>query len=63
MKPNYSGRMLDKLLLIAAKQTSAVRPNPDDPEYIPMRRQILKDLTLAFWGIRQELQMERRQKK
>ena len=61
MKPNYSGRLLDRLVLIAFKQTASVRENPDDPEYAAVRGGIVETVTWAVWEARERLQRRRRE--
>lgn len=59
MLPNYSGKLLDKIILIAAKQTAPIRHNPDDPEYVEARISVVRSLSWALWEVRNELQAKR----
>lgn len=60
MFPNYTGRLLDKLFLIAAKQTGNVRANPDDNSYLSERTAAAKATAMALFEARNELQRDRR---
>lgn len=60
MAPKYSGQMLDKLILIAAQQTAAVRENPDDKGYVAKRSTVLETVAWAMWETRNRLQDRRR---
>lgn len=59
MYPNYNGRLMDRLVVIAAQQTAEVRQNPDDSEYITARADAMRALVKAWWQVRLELHMER----
>lgn len=59
MLPNYSGRLLDKLFLIVAKQTDEVRENPDDPGYVSNRSTVAETVTWGLWQARERLQTRR----
>jgi hypothetical protein len=63
MLPNYSGRLFDKLMVLATRQTSAIRLNPDDQDYVAERVRIIKALAWALWQARDELQARRRAQK
>lgn len=56
MVPKYAGRLLDRLVLIVAKQTSNVRGNPEDAEYAVSRGTALETVTWSLWQARKRLQ-------
>lgn len=58
--PNYGGRLLDKLMLIVAEQTSVLRPNVEDAEYAVQRGTVLETVTWRMWEARERLQARRR---
>lgn len=58
MLPNYSGRLLDRILLVALKQTGTIRQNPDEPDYPACRATVVKSLVKAIWKTRHELHEE-----
>lgn len=60
MLPNYSGRLLDKLILIVAKQTADIKENSDDPSYPVNRGIVLETTTRAMWEARERLHQQRR---
>jgi len=59
MVPNYSGRLLDRLVLIVAKQTSLIRENPDEPGYAVSRGTIVEQVVWRIWEARNRLQVRR----
>lgn len=59
--PAYTGRLLDKLILILVKQTARVKYNPDDPEYPLTRVTVLRATAKALWCERDALQAWRRE--
>ncbi len=60
MVPNYTGRFLDKLILLILKQTAVVRENVEEPEYPATRSAILKKVVTSLWATRDELHVELR---
>jgi len=60
MSPNYTGRLLDRIILIVVKQTSNVKPNPDDTDYPGQRVAVLKRTAMALFKARNEMQQDRR---
>lgn len=61
MLPNYSGRLLDRLILIAAKQTAGIRQNPDDENYSECRAKVVRSVVKALWVVRAQLHEELRE--
>lgn len=60
MVPNYTGRLLDKLFFLIAKQTGGVKENVDDPPYAESRSEVLKTVVRKLWSTRAELHHELR---
>ena len=58
--PNYTGRLLDRIILTVIKQTSNVRHNPDDTDYPGQRVAVLKRTAMALFKARNEMQQDRR---
>lgn len=61
MLPNYTGRLLDEIILIVVEQTANVKPNPDDTgDYSEARKAALKATAWALFQARNEMQQNRR---
>lgn len=59
MRPNYSGRFLDKIIVIVAKQTAEIRENPDDAGYPAARGVVVETTAWAIFEARERLQQRR----
>jgi hypothetical protein len=60
LKPNYAGKLLDRLILIVAEQTTVLRPNIEDAEYAVQRGTVLETVSWRMWEARERLQARRR---
>lgn len=61
MVPKYSGRLMDKLMLIVAGQTGLLRENCDETAYAVKRGTVLETVTWTMWEARERLQQRRRE--
>lgn len=63
MVPKYAGKLMDRLVLIVAKQTANVKGNPEEMEYAEARGAALVQVTWSLWRARNKLQRRLKRQK